>query len=185
MVIKQTLTTEIEEGGGLVGYLESLQDTAFEIAEEVSELISPLALDELTTPAPPVQYPIQWASVKQQRAFFATNGFGAGIPTQRTGKIRNSWISYVKKLDGKGFGFVIENTSPKSKFVYGSLAQDRTQALRFQQPFHANTGWQQGTDTVKFWLDAYDELYTEKLDARFQEFAKAKTTRRAFTSGKK
>lgn len=34
----------------------------------------------------PVQYPIRWDSLKQQRAFFATNGFGHGIPYKRTGK---------------------------------------------------------------------------------------------------
>jgi hypothetical protein len=33
----------------------------------------------------PVQYPIRWDSEKQRRAFFATDGFGHGIPYQRTG----------------------------------------------------------------------------------------------------
>jgi hypothetical protein len=34
----------------------------------------------------PVQYPINWDSEKQRRAFFATNGFGHGIPYVRTGE---------------------------------------------------------------------------------------------------
>ena len=33
----------------------------------------------------PVQYPIRWDSAKQRAAFFATNGFGNGIPYERTG----------------------------------------------------------------------------------------------------
>jgi hypothetical protein len=32
----------------------------------------------------PVTYPINWDSEKQKRAYFATDGFGAGIPYQRT-----------------------------------------------------------------------------------------------------
>lgn len=36
----------------------------------------------------PVQYPIQWDSEKQRRAFFATNGFGHGIPYNRTGNTK-------------------------------------------------------------------------------------------------
>lgn len=34
----------------------------------------------------PVSYPIKWDSEKQRRAFFATNGFGKGIPYKRTGQ---------------------------------------------------------------------------------------------------
>ena len=34
----------------------------------------------------PVQYPIRWDSERQRHAFFATNGFGHGIPYKRTSK---------------------------------------------------------------------------------------------------
>ena len=36
----------------------------------------------------PISYPVQWDSEKQRRAFFATNGFGHGIPYERTGKTK-------------------------------------------------------------------------------------------------
>lgn len=35
-------------------------------------------------PGDEIEYPVHWDSKKQRRAFFATDGFGAGIPTQRT-----------------------------------------------------------------------------------------------------
>ncbi len=37
-------------------------------------------------PGPP-KYPIRWKSEKQRRAFFATDGFGKGIPYKRIGKL--------------------------------------------------------------------------------------------------
>lgn len=38
-----------------------------------------------------VTYPIHWASRKQQQAFFASNGFGGGIPYKRTGGYARGW----------------------------------------------------------------------------------------------
>jgi hypothetical protein len=41
-------------------------------------------MEQLKEAGKPVTYPIQWDSERQKRAYFATNGFGAGIPYQRT-----------------------------------------------------------------------------------------------------
>lgn len=38
-----------------------------------------------------ITYPIQWDSQKQRKAFFATNGFGKGIPYQRTFGSASAW----------------------------------------------------------------------------------------------
>ena len=38
-----------------------------------------------------ITYPVQWDSAKQRRAFFATNGFGKGIPYQRTFASASTW----------------------------------------------------------------------------------------------
>lgn len=38
-----------------------------------------------------ITYPVQWDSQKQRRAFFATNGFGKGIPYQRTFGSASTW----------------------------------------------------------------------------------------------
>ncbi len=39
----------------------------------------------------PVRYPIQWDSERQRRAYFATGGFGKGIPYRRTNRYRFGW----------------------------------------------------------------------------------------------
>lgn len=56
----------------------SLQETAQAVLEAMKE------------EGKPVTYPIQWDSDKQKRAFFATDGFGSGIPYQRTQTYRFS-----------------------------------------------------------------------------------------------
>src|SRR5689334_11984740 len=43
----------------------------------------------------PVSYPIDWTTEKQRKAFFATDGFGDGIPTKRSDALRTSWVIVV------------------------------------------------------------------------------------------
>ena len=180
--VKLTTDTFTED---FVDYLEDIQDTSYQIAEETAEDIRPQFLADIQQPAPPVQYPIQWTSERQRRAFFATNGFGAGIPTRRTGALEDAWTFGITRGSDGQFIVLIQNNKDYSKFTGGSLAQDRTQALRFQQRFHRNTGHLPYTDVVTFWLDAWQETYERKMDARFAEFAKLKTKKRAFTSGRR
>jgi hypothetical protein len=55
----------------------------------------------------PVQYPIQWDSERQRRAFFATKGFGRGIPYRRTNRYRLGW-----RLSNQPFGASLANRRP-------------------------------------------------------------------------
>lgn len=178
-MIRQTLTTDttIESD---IEWLNSQDEMLYDIGYEIKDEIEPYLIGELSSSVNPVKHPIEWTSDRQRRAFYATNGFGGGIPYQRTGTLRESWtLSLIE--DGNGFRLVVENSAPQAKFVYGSLAQNRTDALRFQQRFHANTGWQAATDTVNFWFDAGDELLEQKLDDRIKE--QVNTRRRAYTKG--
>ena len=50
-----------------------LEETAFRIR------------DRMNVRKPKTDYPVTWDSERQRRAFFATNGFGKGIPYKRTG----------------------------------------------------------------------------------------------------
>lgn len=62
----------------------------------------------------PIIYPVEWDSDLQRRAFFASDGFGAGIPTQRTGAIPDAWEAHQV-----GNGAVVENVAPGAVFVNG------------------------------------------------------------------
>lgn len=89
----------------------------------------------------PVKRPIDWTSVKQRAAFFATNGFGGGIPTKRTDKLRTSWVVIVGTQLRTNL-ITLYNNRPEAKFVYPGADQQR---------FHRNTGW--GRDFDKYTQD--------------------------------
>src|SRR5690349_11752070 len=55
----------------------------------------------------PIQYPVQWDSERQRRAFFATKGFGKGIPYRRTGRYRLGW-----RISNQPFGAKLSNRRP-------------------------------------------------------------------------
>ncbi len=81
-----------------------------------------------------VVYPIQWTSEKQRLAFFATDGFGHGIPYQRTGQIEHDWHVIADYRNGFA-GITVFNDSPVAMYIYGD------EFGRHQQPMHIDTGW--------------------------------------------
>ena len=80
---------------------------------------------------PPPNRKIEWTTPKQMRAYFATDGFGHGIPyVRRRPGIESKWrVDYA--ITGNGARVSIVNDDPASPFVYG----------RWKQRFHTNTGW--------------------------------------------
>lgn len=77
-----------------------------------------------------VKYPFVWASERQRRAYFATNGFGGGIPYRRTNAVRDAWED-LDEIIADGIAFNLKNSSPAAQWVNG-----RTQ----QQPGHIASG---------------------------------------------
>ena len=78
------MSRPIEE---LPAFVEGLFEKSKEVLlETVVRIKSRVAVE-----GAPVRYPVQWDSEKQRRAYFASNGFGKGIPYQRTGRTRLSW----------------------------------------------------------------------------------------------
>ncbi len=58
--------------------------------------------------------PVHWDSLLQQRAFFASNGFGGGIPHQRTGAYQSGMV--IEKTDR---GYIFISKSPETQFIGG------------------------------------------------------------------
>lgn len=65
-------------------------------------------------PGKPIKYPVQWDSPRQRKAFFASNGFGGGIPYRRRGIYENGW--QLKPVEN---GFVLQNRTRAARFVGG------------------------------------------------------------------
>ena len=80
--------------------------------------------------------PYQWQSEKQRRAFFATDGFGGGIPYQRTGELSAGWIATESNSDWRTVN--IENESAHSPYVVGEALQRG----------HAADGWRYYFETI-------------------------------------
>lgn len=95
------------------------------------------ALRQLTrVPGSPI-YPIRWKSQRQKRAYFASKGFGKGIPSRRTYAVLRGWKVTYRRTGDVGMVSLI-NTEPHMRFVQGDDAQ----------PFHLDTGWVQRRDVV-------------------------------------
>jgi len=67
-------------------------------------------------PGKAINYPVKWDSEKQRRAFFATNGFGRGIPSRRTDRYRLGW----NIQQAGAIGYRLENNAPYSKYLGGT-----------------------------------------------------------------
>lgn len=72
--------------------------------------------------------PVQNARIRA--AYFATNGFGKGIPYRRTNNLRTSWVVKLSSKLQKEFVTVV-NLKSYAKYVYGPR----------QVPGHKRTGW--------------------------------------------
>ena len=82
--------------------------------------------------------PYRWQSEKQRRAFFATKGFGKGIPSKRSYELLRGWQQSVDPYRKTLF-----NRVPYAKYVMGNQ----------QQIGHTTDGWRKIgkviTDNVK------------------------------------
>lgn len=67
----------------VTGLYKDVRDVLYETAVRVKE--------RMAVAGKPISYPVQWDSEKQRRAFFATDGFGGGIPYQRKGRYEASF----------------------------------------------------------------------------------------------
>jgi hypothetical protein len=111
-------------------------------AQEAAQRVTP-QVQALADAPRPVRYPIAWKSERQRRAFFATRGFGKGIPYQRTGQTARGWQVEAEQV-GNVTALAVSNRVPHAQFVYGTV-QDPS----IQQPFHVNTGWPKADEVVR------------------------------------
>ena len=116
-------------------------------------------LDELREYPGPVKYPFRWKSERQRRAYFATDGFGWGIPYVRTDALKASWTTHIRDQKD-GAVFEVENRAPYAIYVMGD----------WQQPGHLATGWNSAAEIVSRYRErATDELISVWGEVAFGE----------------
>lgn len=177
-MLKARWSVKADPLDGLEKFMEQVDQRMAWVGEDVQNEIEPPLMNELRTVPGPVKYPIQWTSEKQRKAFFATNGFGQGIPTIRSNKIVNAWVMDNRTAKGR-FTMTVRNPIDAAKFVVGAIDfRSRNNALRTKQKFHDNTGWQDTIDTISFWYDAARERYEEKIIAALNRAVKSRRRNR-------
>lgn len=133
-------------------FAETLPEQTEAITKRVIRPFVSRAVDHTLRRAPgPVKYPIRWTSAKQRRAFFATDGFGHGIPYKRTGALVRSW--HVRGDYRRGLSSIsVYNDADAAQFVQGAR----------QQGFHKDTGWTSAANELqRISLEANDLLNEE------------------------
>jgi hypothetical protein len=168
-------------------------DDAVAVMEDVPQFIA-IAGDEALSdieddflrelqeePSPSTGVAPNWTSRKQQQAYFASNGFGAGIPYSRKGKLAAAW-SIAGELVNNVWEIIINNPSRAARFVYGSLAiSNIASAARFQQKFHAVTGWKLAAPIVLKYFEQYQERFRINMNTLIGEMGTPKFRQRGIT----
>lgn len=86
-----------------------LYDAAVEVRAEMKE------------PGADPIYPIHWDSDKQRRAYFATDGFGAGIPYKRKGTYEKNWkVVPIGGSNPTAQGYDVVNDLPQARYIAGT-----------------------------------------------------------------
>ena len=147
-------------------FFQDLFDTFPELIQETAETTfrrykQPL-LDELRHMPPerswPGDYPIEWTSERQRRAYFATDGFGAGIPYVRSNALADGWRARVVVQQDRTL-IEIRNNRAYAPYVVGKL---RRRGDDPQQRFHRITGWKPVSVTIDYWTVAFaDEFHIQ------------------------
>jgi len=148
----------------LSDFIGAFPDYAADTARSVFAQYEPEFLSELRyQPAHP-KYPIAWQSERQRKAFFATNGFGRGIPTQRTGQMARGWQAGVL-IKENSIRMIVSNDVSHFPYVVGSLRTRRP-----MQRMHINSGYVPVYRTIIFWANqlntAFINGFRRTLDAK-------------------
>lgn len=150
-------------------YVSTLKATLKSAVKRTQKTVN----QRLKSPPGPVKYPIAWTSDRQRRAFFATNGFGRGIPTRRSGAVQRGW-TYTSDVNAEDLTgeITLDNRVPYAKYVYGDFAADYAP----QQRFHAVTGWERANKVA-------DDVFAEVIDYVDNTFARALENNGFITGG--
>lgn len=160
-----------------------------QIGDRVQREIEPTLLSELAFYPGPSSRPFVWSNNptknrKAQRYYFAAVKRGdietSGGQYVRTGAYGRSW--FVEQSVEKGaFTLRIGSTHPAAKWIGGTLNQRSVkEAIAWQIPGHANTGWPEQVRTVNFWIDAAQELFINGVLTSMEDLVIiGKTTRRS------
>lgn len=149
--------TLLVENDGFVKLADKIRYTARNIDRDFKLRRRPVDAKALTflrfTPASP-KYPIIWQTPRQRRAFWATNGFGKGIPSQRSGKLAQAWL-VRQQTTASGGSISFDNGEKHAVYVQGDI----------QQRMHIASGYHNVNDGVEQYTPEYAAVLVQSFYA--------------------
>jgi len=122
-----SITTTINEAYQVINrFVAKLPNGTMQVLEATAKRVQ----SRMNVEGQPVTYPVQWDSERQRRAFFATKGFGKGIPYKRTFASSSAW-------QVKTFGDTVSLSAPHpAGAVSGMPPANNGQGLFWQSRIH-------------------------------------------------
>jgi len=115
--------------------------------------------------------PVRWKSERQKRAFFATEGFGRGIPTQRTNGYVTAWHVRADYKNNLGivriYNDVIHEAVSSGERFYPEQPYAAFVGGIWQQPFHTDTGWPNAARIIPVILQEAQALAIDEVNNFF------------------
>ncbi len=140
-----------------------VDDIAYTAALNTSRVVIPKLEQDLAIAPGKPKRPIQWTSEKQRKAFFATNGFGRGIPTRRTGGSTKAWRGKLERISAI-VRVSITNPNNYVRFV----RYDQSGRRSVIQRMHRNTGWRYANSIIDRWRREYRAVFAVNLQVEIE-----------------
>jgi hypothetical protein len=161
-------TVQIKDAGLIKAYRDSIAQAPQLTAQVVTRTVnrvSPRILAPLRQAGSPVSYPLKWKMRSvgdklvsiQRKAFFATNGFGKGIPYKRTGDLARAW-----KL-----GVTLSASEPPSIYLTNPISYRKFVTGHYQQPMFTGRWIKESVFFAQMRTVLADEVETDLIKLLF------------------
>ena len=166
-----TIRTNLDDLQRVVnGLPENFAESEREVERQI-RIIGQDVLVLMQQPGLEPTYPINWDSERQRRAFFATNGFGGGIPYKRKGRYEAGWKALPIQA-----GVEVLNEEGAARWVGGTVTGGDTPASGGPSRIHKSR-WPEFHDAAatvlaKWQEDGWAALGQAFVEAFLKDFRK-------------
>ena len=157
----------------MIASMDVMPDAMLEVERVIKNRLYQIAASimyDMSLAGTPPTYPIHWDSDKQRKAFFASKGFGQGIPTSRTKAYESGWT-----LDAITNGVTVYNDHKGARYIAGTLRGGTRPADGGQSAIHLGR-WNSFHDVV---VKHLEDISQDRLQQLADDAAQAFTSRMA------
>lgn len=158
MVARVQVASNFRQLGKLNRFAKEYPQAVKIAAQNAAREITPGLLQDLAVAPPRPRRKIEWTTERQRRAYFATNGFGRGIPSRRTGGATLQWkVNFATSKDV--VTMTVSNPNDYLRYVRVNPKRGRSQIQRF----HKITGWREVSPIIETHKKEARQSFTRNL----------------------